>query len=95
MVQLIVAPSISDDGNVACVCSVKKKGEKRKAINRLVLLTIARPEKKEKSFSYALNDDDMTNFFRGGGILLLYVYIQGGHKSRRATGHHLNSLMRQ
>jgi hypothetical protein len=50
MVQLIVAPSISDDGNVACVCSVKKKGEKRKAINRLVLLTIARPEKKKNRF---------------------------------------------
>lgn len=59
-----------------CVCSVKKKGEKRKAINRLVLLTIARPEKKKKkkSFSYALNDDDMTTFFGGGYYYCMYIY---------------------
>jgi hypothetical protein len=77
------------------VCVQCQEEGKKKAINRLVLLTITRPEKiKENSFSYALNDDDMTNFF-GGAIIIVCVYIQSGHKSRRATGHHLNSLMRQ
>lgn len=77
MVQLIVAPSISDDRNVACVCVCVQCQEEggKKAINRLVLLTIARPEKKEKSFSYALNDDDMTTFFGGGGYYYcMYIY---------------------